>query len=99
MQQKNEKFQDSVQNKQKRNKSKGKIYNKPEKKDFNKNENSTADKFRGFSEKDSTRKSSSSKKSLNSNLPKKQNFQRFEYEDNYIFWCRECNLPLIGKEC
>ena len=99
MQQKNEKFRDSVQNKQKRNKPKGKIYNKPEKKDFHKNENRTADKFRGFSEKDSIRKSSSSKKNLNSNLPKKQNFQRFEYEDNYIFWCRECNLPLIGKEC
>ena len=99
MQQKNEKFRDSGPNKQKRNKTKGKIYNKPGKEDFHANENLTVDKSRGFSAKDSTRKSSRSKKSMNSNLPKKQNVQRFEYEDNYIFWCRKCNLPLIGKEC
>ncbi|MDD2438630.1 MAG: phosphoadenosine phosphosulfate reductase family protein [Methanosarcinaceae archaeon] len=24
---------------------------------------------------------------------------RLEYEDNLIFWCKTCNLPLIGKEC
>lgn len=99
MQQKNEKFRDSGPNKQKRNKPKGKIDNKPGKKDFRANENLTVDKSRVFSEKDSTRKSCRSKKSMNSNLPKKQNGQRFEYEDNYIFWCRKCNLPLIGKEC
>ena len=99
MHHKNEKIRDSGPNKQKSNKLKGKIYNKPEKEDFHANENTTEDKSRGFSEKDSTRKRSSSKKSLNSNFPKKQNFQLFEYEDNHIFWCRKCNLPLIGKEC
>ncbi len=25
--------------------------------------------------------------------------RRFEYENDSIFWCRECNLPLIGEEC
>jgi len=30
---------------------------------------------------------------------KKKNFQRFEYEDDKIFWCEKCNLPLIGEEC
>ena len=67
MQQKNEKFRDSGPNKQKRNKTKGKIYNKPGKEDFHANENLTVDKSRGFSAKDSTRKSSRSKKSMNSN--------------------------------
>lgn len=30
---------------------------------------------------------------------KKKTSQRFEYEDNQIFWCKKCNLPLIGEEC
>ncbi|AKJ37687.1 phosphoadenosine phosphosulfate reductase domain-containing protein [Methanosarcina barkeri] len=30
---------------------------------------------------------------------KKKNVQRFEYEDNKIFWCEKCNLPLIGEKC
>ncbi|MGB9927942.1 MAG: phosphoadenosine phosphosulfate reductase family protein [Methanosarcina sp.] len=29
----------------------------------------------------------------------KKNTRRFEYEDDYIFWCKKCNLPLIGEEC
>jgi phosphoadenosine phosphosulfate reductase len=30
---------------------------------------------------------------------KKKNIGRFEYEDDHIFWCGKCNLPLIGEEC
>ncbi|WP_410509718.1 phosphoadenosine phosphosulfate reductase family protein [Methanosarcina hadiensis] len=30
---------------------------------------------------------------------KKKSSPRFEYEDNFIFWCKKCNLPLIGEEC
>ncbi len=99
MQQKNEKIRDSEPNKQNRNKLNGKIYIKPGKKDFHTDENLTVDKSRDFSGKDSTKKISSAKKNINSNFPKKQNFQRFEYEDSHIFWCKKCNLPLIGKEC
>ncbi|WP_243466497.1 hypothetical protein [Methanosarcina mazei] len=32
-------------------------------------------------------------------VSKKKSSPRFEYEDDYIFWCRKCNLPLIGEEC
>ncbi|MDD3874039.1 MAG: phosphoadenosine phosphosulfate reductase family protein [Methanosarcina sp.] len=32
-------------------------------------------------------------------LQKKKNSQRYEYEDDQIFWCGKCNLPLIGKAC
>ncbi|AKB33229.1 PUA-PAPS reductase like fusion [Methanosarcina siciliae HI350] len=30
---------------------------------------------------------------------KEKSSPRFEYEDDYIFWCRKCNLPLIGEKC
>lgn len=30
---------------------------------------------------------------------KKKPYTRFEYEDDYIYWCRKCNLPLTGEEC
>jgi phosphoadenosine phosphosulfate reductase len=32
-------------------------------------------------------------------IQQKKNAHRFEYEDNQIFWCGKCNLPLIGEEC
>ncbi|WP_349682042.1 phosphoadenosine phosphosulfate reductase family protein, partial [Methanosarcina sp. UBA5] len=44
-------------------------------------------------------KSAGSEKSPDLISSKKKNFQRFEYEDDQIFWCRKCNLPLIGEEC
>lgn len=39
------------------------------------------------------------KKSQDPDFQKKKNSQRYEYEDDQIFWCRKCNLPLIGEEC
>ena len=44
-------------------------------------------------------KSSGSEKNSDSVSSKKKNFQRFEYEDDHIFWCGKCNLPLIGEKC
>jgi phosphoadenosine phosphosulfate reductase len=44
-------------------------------------------------------KSAGSEKSPDLVASKKKNFQRFEYEDDKIFWCEKCNLPLIGEEC
>ncbi|WP_292381076.1 phosphoadenosine phosphosulfate reductase family protein [Methanosarcina sp. UBA289] len=44
-------------------------------------------------------KSSGSEKNPDSVSSKKKNFQRFEYEDDHIFWCGKCNLPLIGEKC
>jgi phosphoadenosine phosphosulfate reductase len=44
-------------------------------------------------------KSSGLKKSQDLASPKKKGSQRFEYEDDHIFWCGKCNLPLIGKDC
>ena len=34
-----------------------------------------------------------------SSAGKNSSLHRVEYENNTIFWCRECNLPLIGEEC
>ncbi|MDV0445573.1 Phosphoadenosine phosphosulfate reductase [Methanimicrococcus sp. At1] len=30
---------------------------------------------------------------------KKNNNNRVHYDNDFIFWCRECNLPLIGETC
>lgn len=30
---------------------------------------------------------------------RKKDTQRFEYEDDHIYWCGKCNLPLIGEVC
>lgn len=38
-------------------------------------------------------------KSQDLDFQKKKNSKRYEYEDDQIFWCRKCNLPLIGEEC
>lgn len=58
----------------------------------------------GFKGKPSERKHTSSKsagyKGSQDLIPtKKKNVKRFEYEDDKIFWCGKCNLPLIGEEC
>ncbi len=39
------------------------------------------------------------KRTANSGSARKKEPQRFEYEDDNIYWCRKCNLPLIGEEC
>jgi phosphoadenosine phosphosulfate reductase len=58
-------------------------------------ENRAENRSRDFNRKPSCRKSSGSEK-----LPDKESFSkkksspRFGIEDNYIFWCKKCNLPL-----
>lgn len=47
----------------------------------------------------SPKRSSGSEKRFDPAVSKKKPSSRFEYEDDYIFWCRKCNLPLIGEEC
>lgn len=55
---------------------------------------------RNFKEKTSVKKSPGPKKQSEiADSSKKKSSPRFEYEDDYIFWCKKCNLPLIGKEC
>ena len=106
MQQKNETFRVSDPHKPKRNKPDRKVTQTPERRDLHTNKNSAEGKFRG-SNRDSTRKDSTistikspgPKKNPDSSFPKKKSYQRFEYEDDHIFWCRKCNLPLIGEEC
>ncbi len=66
----------------------------------NKVENrSTGSKGRFSEVKQASSRSPGSEKSSDLVFPKKKNFQRFEYEDDQIFWCKKCNLPLIGEEC
>lgn len=62
-------------------------------------EKKAENRFQGIKEKSSARKSSGSEKRSDRTFSKKKTASRFEYEDNYIFWCRKCNLPLIGEEC
>lgn len=96
MQQKKEKFQTSGPRKQKKNRQDKKVSQDPNKKDPEISRNRTEGKSRNFKIKNPSNKSPGPGKSLNST---KNTFQRFEYEDNYIYWCRKCNLPLIGGEC
>ncbi len=92
MQQKKEKYQTSSSQKQKRKSSDRKGPQTREKRV----ENRSLD----FKEKSSARKSSGyEKRSEVAVVSKKKSSPRFEYEDDYIFWCRKCNLPLIGEEC
>ncbi|AKB81393.1 PUA-PAPS reductase like fusion [Methanosarcina barkeri 3] len=67
-------------------------------------QNRIRNKSTGFKEKSSKgkhafNKSVGSEKNLDSVSYRKNNSQRFEYEDDQIFWCEKCNLPLIGEEC
>ena len=93
MHQKKEKYhQTSSSQKQKR--------NSPDRKSLQTREKRAENKPRDFKEKPSARKSSSSEKQQDmAAFSKKKSSPRFEYEDDYIFWCRKCNLPLIGEEC
>ncbi|AKB74800.1 PUA-PAPS reductase like fusion [Methanosarcina lacustris Z-7289] len=91
MQQKKEKYQTSSSQKQQRNSSDRKGQKTHEKRA----ENRSLD----FNEKSSARKSSGAEKPPGPALSNKKFSPRFEYEDDYIFWCRKCNLPLIGEGC
>ncbi len=96
MHQKKEKYQTSSLYKQKRNSPNRKGPQTREKQA----ENRSRDFKEKFKEKSSLRKSyGSEKRSDMEAFPKKKATSRFEYEDDYIFWCRKCNLPLIGEEC
>ena len=60
----------------------------------------TKNRSQNFKEKTSARKSSGFEKpSEVVTFTKKKSSPRFEYEDDKIFWCGKCNLPLIGEEC
>ncbi len=92
MQQKKEKYQTSSSQKQKRKSS--------DRKEPQTREKRVENRSLDFKEKSSARKSSGSeKRSEVAVVSKKKSSPRFEYEDDYIFWCRKCNLPLIGEEC
>jgi phosphoadenosine phosphosulfate reductase len=89
MQQKNENFKPPRQHKQKRELLNRKDSRIQEKRDFQPPKRKDS--------KNEDRKGSG--KSPDSTSSKKKASERFEYEDNYIFWCQECNLPLIGEKC
>ncbi len=92
MQQKKEKYQTSSSQKQKRKSS--------DRKEPQTREKRVENRSLDFKEKSSARKSSGyEKRSEVAVVSKKKSSPRFEYEDDYIFWCRKCNLPLIGEEC
>lgn len=48
----------------------------------------------GYSAKDLGKLSESGKKDF-----KKGGNNRVHYDNDFIFWCRECNLPLLGEKC
>ncbi len=102
MQQKKEKSQasgpqkQSDPQKQQRNMQDQKASQIPGRKDLRTTKKSTENKSLSFKAKKPSNKSSGPEKSSNST---KNTLQRFEYEDDHIFWCGKCNLPLIGEEC
>ncbi|HWQ47520.1 MAG TPA: phosphoadenosine phosphosulfate reductase family protein [Methanosarcina sp.] len=104
MQQKKEKFQASGPQKTDKGNQGTKKARTSDKKDSQIRRNRVKSKSTGVKGKPSEgkqafRKSAGSKKSPDSVYLKKKNSPRFEYEDDHIFWCGKCNLPLIGEEC
>ena len=99
MQQKKEKSMASGPQNQKRNRLDQKASLDPNKKDQRASKNSTEDKYRRLKAKNSSSKSPGPEENSDSPSQKKNTLKRFEYEDNHIFWCRKCNLPLIGEQC
>lgn len=71
----------------------------PDRKGPNTSKDRSGSKSRGSWRKDPARDSPSLKKVSDSGLAQRKDSQRFEYEDDHIYWCRKCNLPLIGVEC
>ena len=102
MQQKKEISQASGSKKQKRNSQERKVSQIPDRKvpeHRRDNRKQVEDKSQGFKGKYSSKRALALKKVRILVHQKKRNSQRFEYEDDHIFWCRKCNLPLIGEEC
>lgn len=99
MRQKTEKIRVSGLKEQKRNRSIRVASPVPDKKGPNTSENRSEGKSRGFKRKNLARENPSPKRILNSGFAQRKDSQRFEYEDDHIFWCKKCNLPLIGEEC
>jgi phosphoadenosine phosphosulfate reductase len=100
MKQKKEKIRVSSSKEQKRNRS-GRAASQIPNKDVPKNSSSHFDeKSRGLKGKSPARNKPGPKRTADSGLAQKRDYsQRFEYEDDHIYWCRKCNLPLIGEEC
>jgi phosphoadenosine phosphosulfate reductase len=75
----------------------------PDKNNFHNRQGKTEGKSSSFKKGPSEGKQASSKSRGSEKGPepvnRKRNSQRFEYEDDQIFWCKKCNLPLIGEEC
>ncbi len=104
MQQKKEKFQkekfkNPLSPKQKESRKSQRVSQDPDKKDSRISRNLTESKSRSFKEKNLLNKSSCPGKDSDSPSQKKNTLKRFDYEDNHIFWCGKCNLPLIGERC
>ncbi|RXA16308.1 4Fe-4S dicluster domain-containing protein [Methanosarcina sp. MSH10X1] len=75
----------------------------PDKKSLHTPAEKIENKSAGFRRGPSEGKQASSKSRGSERNPdfvhQKKSSQRFEYEDDQIFWCKKCNLPLIGEEC
>jgi phosphoadenosine phosphosulfate reductase len=99
MQQKTEKFRVSGSKEQKRNRSVRVAFPVPDKKGPNTSKNRSEGKSQGVKGKNPARESPDPKRNHDAGFPQRKDSQRFEYEDDHIFWCRKCNLPLIGEEC
>ena len=91
MHQKKEKYQTSSSQKQKR--------NSQDRKGPQTREKRSEYRSRDIKKTSARKSSGSEKRSDTKDFSKKKTVPRFEYEDDYIFWCRKCNLPLIGEEC
>lgn len=74
-----------------------------DKKNFHTPKDKSENKSAGFEKGHSERKQASGRSRGSEKSPdpvnQKKNSRRFEYEDDKIFWCKKCNLPLIGEEC
>jgi phosphoadenosine phosphosulfate reductase len=107
MQQKNEKYKtlskreqkEELLNREASKPSRMKDSKKKDRKSPNALKNYPGNRSQEFKGKNLSKKSSGSAKIPDSNISKKKSSERYEYEDDYIYWCRECNLPLIGEEC
>ncbi len=75
----------------------------PDKKSSQTPKGKSENKSTGFKRGASERKQAFSKSRGSEKSPdianQKKSSHRFEYEDDQIFWCKKCNLPLIGEEC
>jgi phosphoadenosine phosphosulfate reductase len=90
------------ENKASRN-SENKASRSPDKKSSHTPRDKTENRSTGFRRGPSEGKQAFSKSRGSEKSPdivnQKKSSHRFEYEDDQIFWCKKCNLPLIGEEC